>query len=209
MTFRAVFFDVGSVLVQDMDSSYREAWTKRLGLEPQTLTELLFESEVAAQATVGAASYEAVWAHVGARLKLSPTDLAELKRDFWRGDQVDVQLLTFLRSLRPRYITALLSNAWPHARQAFTELGLADAVDTMIISAEVGLCKPDPRIYHLALERVGVTAEEAIFLDDVEENVLAAREVGLCAIHYQTTPQAIMEIRRRLALPEENLTFSQ
>ncbi len=199
MKFRAILFDVGSVLVQDTDTSYRDAWAERLDVSPDTLGDLVFASDVAARAAVGEASYQAVWEHVAEELGLDAETLAQLERDFWRGDQVDETLAGFLRSLRGDYITGLLSNAWPNARQRFTEeFGLADAVDVMIISAEVGVCKPDPRIYEMALERVGVAAETVIFLDDLIENVIAAKALGICALHYQTTPRAMAAITRLL-----------
>jgi epoxide hydrolase-like predicted phosphatase len=68
-------------------------------------------------------------------------------------------------------------------------------VDTVIISAEEGLAKPDERIFHLALERLGVVAQEALFIDDLAVNVEAARRVGIKSVHFQKTDQAVEEIK--------------
>ena len=76
--------------------------------------------------------------------------------------------------------------AWSDARDMFSRLfGLDQAFDLLIISAEEGLTKPDPRVYHLAAERLGIQPHEAIFVDDFIENVEGARAVGMHAIHYQ------------------------
>jgi putative hydrolase of the HAD superfamily len=105
----------------------------------------------------------------------------------------------FLRSLRPRYKTALLSNAWGNLREVLDrEWHVLDAFDQVIISAEVGLMKPDERIFSLALERLGVTPGEAVFVDDFAHNVEAARLVGLHAIHFRNAEQARAEVEQLL-----------
>jgi putative hydrolase of the HAD superfamily len=93
----------------------------------------------------------------------------------------------------------LLSNAWDNLRTNIESvLKIADAFDEMIISAEVGVAKPDPRIFHYAIERLGVPMGEAVFVDDFTENVEAARSEGLFAIHFQEPDQARRELVRLL-----------
>jgi FMN phosphatase YigB (HAD superfamily) len=82
-------------------------------------------------------------------------------------------------------------------------LGLDDGllgrtIWTMPISAEVGLAKPDRSIYELALDRLHVWLAEAIFIDDVAENVEVARAIGLAGIRYENTEQTIMMIEQYL-----------
>lgn len=67
--------------------------------------------------------------------------------------------------------------------------------EAIVISGEVGVVKPDPRIFALAVERFGIAPERAVFVDDSEANVVAARKVGFHGIHF-TTPAAL---RRELA----------
>ncbi len=74
----------------------------------------------------------------------------------------------------------------------------AEMVDFIIYSHEVGLAKPDPRIYALTSQRVGAQPEEIVFLDDTERNVAAAAASGFHAILYQNNAQAIAEIDRCL-----------
>jgi len=89
----------------------------------------------------------------------------------------------------------LLSNAFSDLRRVVTETWMfADAFDEMVISAEVGVVKPDPRIYHLALERLEASPEAAVFIDDFRRNVEGARAVGLNAIHFKDPGQARGEL---------------
>lgn len=184
MAVRAVIFDVGGVILRTEDQGPREKWEKRFGLERRGLARAVFESEASARASIGEATVEEIWTSVGSRFHLSEAELAELRRDFWAGDRVDQELVAFLRSLHPRYKTALLTNAWPDARLGLQQRNLTEIVDDVVISAEEGVVKPDPRIYRIAAERLGVRPEEAVFIDDVAENVEGARAVGMHVIQF-------------------------
>jgi epoxide hydrolase-like predicted phosphatase len=134
--------------------------------------------------------------------------LAELQRDFWSGWQLDTVLVEFLRDLRPRYKTAILSNAWPGTRGLLTDLLKPNQfVDEMIISAEEGVAKPDQRIYQIAIERLEVQPEEAIFVDDLAENVQAARAYGMQSIQFRSTRQAIAEVKNILMGGDKSLYY--
>ena len=70
--------------------------------------------------------------------------------------------------------------------------------DVVVDSCEVGARKPEPRYFRLALERIGIEPEEAVFLDDMESNVAGARAVGIRGIHVTSPDQAIAELERAL-----------
>jgi len=87
----------------------------------------------------------------------------------------------------------LLSNGWPSTRHFLDERWhIADIFDDVVISAEVGVAKPDRRIYQLALDQMGVEAEQTIFIDDFIENIEGARELGIHGIHFQD-PRTILD----------------
>jgi epoxide hydrolase-like predicted phosphatase len=67
---------------------------------------------------------------------------------------------------------------------------LLDVFDVVIFSAEVRLAKPDPRIYQLMLDKLGVQAAEAIFIDDFQENIDAAQALGIHGVHFENSLQA-------------------
>jgi epoxide hydrolase-like predicted phosphatase len=190
---------VGGVLIRTEEQVARRKWEVRLGLPEMRLGQVLFDSQVSARATMGRASTADVWRHVAASFGLNDEQMQELERDFWSGDRLDAELAQFMRGLRRRYKTGILSNAWPDARQALTQkYGLGDAVDVMILSAEVGCAKPDARIYRIALERLGVQSKEAVFVDDMLENIEAARALGMHGVQFKNTLQTITELKRYL-----------
>lgn len=124
---------------------------------------------------------------------------AELIRDeFFAGDAIDHTLLDFLRSVKPKVKTGLISNAWSGLRQYIIDHKFEDAFDHMVISAEVGVVKPDAKIYHMALEQLRVSPNEAVFVDDFIENVKGAQAVGMSAIHFKDTDETIVQLRKLL-----------
>jgi epoxide hydrolase-like predicted phosphatase len=188
---KGVIFDVGGVLLRTHDQSSRRKWEARLGLKPGELAYLVFDSELGRQAQLGQATLEEVWAWVGTYLGLSGEQLTSLKRDFWSGDRLDQELCDYIGGLRPRYRTGMLSNNWASDGRAMAqELGIADCFDVFVTSAEIGVMKPDPRIYQVALDRLRMSPPEGIFVDDFVENVEAARRLGMRAVHFSNPTQA-------------------
>ena len=199
MGIRAVIFDFGGVLVRTEDPAGRRRWEERLGMADGELSAVVFDSETASLAMLGAVPESEIWRQLGLALDLNEREMVEMRNDFWGGDRLDARLVEYLLSLRPRYRTAILSNAWSEARDIFVHFfGLGRVVDEMIISAEEGMAKPDPRIYQLAASRLGVRPEEAVFVDDMPENVEAARAVGMCGVLFSDTDQALAEVTRCL-----------
>ena len=185
MTIRAVIFDIGGVLVRTQDLEPRRKWEKRFGLPEWGLAELVFNCPASRRASVGQATRHEVWAEVARQLSLTPAELEELKVDFWKGDVWDTDLLAFIRSLRPRFQTGIISNAWPDAREAVKAHVNGEAFDVILFSGEEAVEKPDPEIYRRALARLNVAPAEAVFVDDMLPNVEAARALGMGEVHFQ------------------------
>jgi len=197
---QAVFWDLGGVIIRTEDRTRRAVWEARLGLPPRELDQIVFAGEMGRKAAVGQAGAEDVWTWVGERLGLDPEQRESLRQDFWRGEDLDLELVEYIRRLRPTYRTGMISNAWPEIREQIeNEWRIADAFDQLIISAEVGLAKPDPRIYQLALEGLGVQASQAIFVDDFIENLEAASALGMHPVHFKNRTQAQQQVESLLA----------
>jgi len=197
---KAVIFDMGGVILRTMDRTTRTALAGRFGLSCDDLEMFVFGNDTAAQATVGTIPEEAHWQAVGAHFGLDEKQMVQFQMEFWQGDAIDKELRNFIDSLRPKHHTALLSNAFGNARAMLTRSfpGTLEVFDTVIFSAEVGLAKPDPRIYHLVLDKVQVQPGEAIFVDDVRANIEAANAVGIHGIRFQNSQQAMKDVIDRI-----------
>jgi epoxide hydrolase-like predicted phosphatase len=196
---RAVIWDMGGVILRTTDWSLRSQWEDRLGLPRMQLTRLVFEGEVSRRATLGQATDDEVWQSVAEALQIDPPTRDQLRRDYFAHDRIDDALMGFIRDLRRRVRVGMITNAWPDIRRYLVEVfKIADAFDPLIISAEIGIAKPDPRIYRLALDQLGVQPAEALFVDDFEDNVAGARWLGMQAVRFTSTPQAMAAVRSLL-----------
>jgi HAD superfamily hydrolase (TIGR01509 family) len=198
MTIRAVYFDLGGVIVRTGDREPRAKLAERLGMSYEELAKAVFENESSRRASLGAVSPQEHWADVIQRLGLPPSEADSVRQEFFAGDTLDLDLINFLRSLRPKYRTGLLSNAWSDMREYLVSQKIDDAFDQLIISAEVGIMKPDARIYQLALEKLGVAPAEAVFVDDFAVNIEGARAVGMYAIQFTRPDQTVEELKKLL-----------
>jgi HAD superfamily hydrolase (TIGR01509 family) len=108
-------------------------------------------------------------------------------------------LVDQIRELKHGYTTAVLSNAFDELRRLLVEEWLiSDAFHHLIISAEVGMMKPDPAIFQLALEITGFEADETLFIDDSLDNIRSAEEIGMHTIHFNSAQQTRDELRNLL-----------
>jgi epoxide hydrolase-like predicted phosphatase len=199
MTIKAIIFDLGGVLLRTQDFSPREKLAERLGMDRHELEEFIFGGESGERAQRGEISVEQHFANLSYQLGYTSAEFYRLVDEFFSQDRLDEDLVDYVRSLHTQYKTALLSNAWDDLRKVIAEKWhFEDAFDIMIISGEVGMAKPDPEIFQLAITRLNVAPSEAIFVDDFQLNVDAARAVGMQAIRFQTPQQVCDDLQRFL-----------
>jgi putative hydrolase of the HAD superfamily len=119
---------------------------------------------------------------------------------YFAGIEANEPMIAFLADLRDRgYPLAMLTNnvrEWEPRWRAM--LPVDELFEVVVDSAFVGLRKPDPAIYRLTCERLGVAPDRCVFVDDIEVNCTTAAELGMAAVWFRDTPQAIAEIRAAL-----------
>jgi epoxide hydrolase-like predicted phosphatase len=209
MPIRAVVLDIGGVLEiaagREPAARFPEmiaAWEARLNLEPgelgariRTLSERL--ARMGKDGALGTCTEEEWWEELRLVTEMDQAQTDAFKEDFWDVylGELNGEMAEYFRGLRPRYRTALLSNSFVGARAREQErFHFAEMTDLIVYSHEEGIAKPDPRIFKLTWERLGVEPGEMVFLDDAEPSVIAARELGIHAILFCDTAQAIADI---------------
>ncbi len=193
---KAVIFDFGGVILRTQDWAGRRRWEQKLSLSKNEAEAIVFNSEMGRKAQHGDISYDEHWAWIGQRFNLTQTELSAFATDFWAGDVLDEALVDLIRRLRPSIQTALISNAFDDLRASLTHtFAIADAFDVIVISAEEGVMKPEPRIYTIALEKLGLKAEETVFIDDFARNIEGATRLGMKGIHFQSDSDLVTELQ--------------
>lgn len=195
MVIRAVVVDIGGVLEITPDLGVTAMWEARLGLPAGGIDERMWD--VFAGGSIGTVSEDRVHQALGDRLGLDEQNVAAFMADVWREylGTPNTELIEYVRRLRPRYRTGILSNSFVGAREKEqAAYGFEDLVEDIVYSHEAGMSKPDPRIYALACTRLDVRPDETVFLDDTDRCVAGASRAGIHAILFQDNAQAIEAI---------------
>lgn len=107
------------------------------------------------------------------------------------------ELFTYIRdTTAPRYAVGLLSNAGANWLNDLFEPWQVALFNETVLSYEIGVAKPDPRIYDAIASRLGVLPEECVFIDDVARYVDAAKATGMQGITFVSTRQCIDDLER-------------
>jgi len=179
---RAVIFDFGGVL-WDMRWDVAHDLDRAHGLPRSSVFDTLYRTETWRDVERGLGD-PAEWVEAAHREleRRAARPLPRLHEEWRRAQAAIAPNLELVRALRPRYKLSVLSNADGTLRGRLERDGIRDLFDDIVVSAEVGMAKPEPAVFHLAVERLRLAPGECVFIDDWDKNVEAAREVGLQAV---------------------------
>jgi putative hydrolase of the HAD superfamily len=198
---RAVIFDLGGVVI-DSPLHAIARYERELGLPEGIINRIVVDS-----------GPQGAWS----RLERGELAMLEFQRDFEAelraaGHAISAAtmmarigecgprpaMLEAIRRIRARGLkTGALTNNWVNDERE-PEHELRVLFDAFVESSRVGLRKPDPRIYELACQTLGVAPAEAVFLDDIGRNLKAARELGMRTIKVDAPEPALAELTRHL-----------
>jgi epoxide hydrolase-like predicted phosphatase len=190
----ALLVDFGGVLTTSVWDSFA-AFCRENGLEEGTVRRLFRENPEAIDnlrgLETGAISESEFEERFGKLLGLDePTDLIE---SMFRGMRPCEPMVAAVRGAGARGVkTGLISNSWSTSH--YDRDLLDELFDTAVISAEVGLHKPQPEIYRLTAERLVEPPEQCVFVDDLRENCAGAEAVGMTAILHRDPAETIKRI---------------
>lgn len=184
---KGIIFDVGGVLENNTDPIiYRllsEKFNRNVGLIEKEIEEILPDLQT------GKMTAEDFWVRISEKLKINiPT---ENLLSFWKSIYVEnVKMQDEVTNLVEKsrmagFKLAVLSNTEPQHTAYNKEIDKFGGFDIVILSCDVGLRKPDSEIYKLTLKRLGLRADECIFIDDKEEYLTPAKKLGIKTILYQ------------------------
>ena len=152
---KAFIFDFGGVLARTEDYTSRHAWDERLGLPVGSVERAVHHSDIWIQAQLGRITPRAYWNGVAELLYMRKEDVDELRHDYFSGDRLNYRLVTLIRDLREKGTRWRCSATSPcNWKAVCTNTGIYDLFDHVLISALMGMMKPDPTVYRVALQSV-------------------------------------------------------
>jgi putative hydrolase of the HAD superfamily len=196
-----VIFDLDGV-IRDWNDDEMADVESAFGLEPGTILGIGFGPELGPAATTGAMTYREWMDAIRERVVTSHGNGVLGALDEWEANvgRVDTEMLQVLRSVRQHCTAAVLSNGTTRLRRDLYALDLHDEFDVIFNTAELGVAKPDPKVFRMVLGELGATADRALFIDDLLENVEGARSVGLRA-HQHTACKTTVSFLRSHDIP--------
>jgi len=188
---RGIIWDFAGVLLHTMRGTFNSMMAERLEVPLEDVNRVMSSPEND-QWDLGEIDDNAFFDYIIREIGL-PTEKKAVLANFVRDDfYVDQGLIEEIHQLRENYITVLLTNFPAHLNELLeTGWDVEVAFDHIIASCDVKLLKPDKRIYRLALDAIGCKPKEAVFIDDREENVAAARKMGMEGILFKSKMQTL------------------
>lgn len=162
---------------------------RRFGLTQGILLGTAFEKNLLTRAITGKISDEVWRAEITAILaKVCSPELAVQAVGNWSEfpGKVDHRYLDYLKDQFPHLSIAVLTNGTSRLHRDIATLGIADCFFRIFNSAEIGFCKPDPKVFNHVVEALGCEPEEIFFIDDSLSHVDAAKKLGMVAHHYRS-----------------------
>lgn len=198
MSIKALIWDLEGVLLVSDIGSVEQIIQKRLNVSREAIGDF-FHNEFNDRVDRGEFTQEDYWLRLLDNLGLPRHNLSIIYEHFYSDLYIDTELLSRIKEYGKRFKTALLSNYSDHLRPLLeTKWRVDNAFDEIIISCEVKLIKPDPLIFDLTLNRLGVAKEEAVLIDDRIVNIEGAQKYGLHTVHFQTKDQALADLEKLL-----------
>lgn len=190
---RGLLVDFGGVLTTDVFASFRE-FCEAEGLLPDTVRDRFMKDPVArellADLETGRLTEEEFESKFAAVLELKRSD--GLIDRLFAGMRADETMLDAVRAAKRAGVrTGLISNSWGHGR--YDRTLFPELFDGVVISGDVGLRKPDPRIYELGAEAVDLPPSACVFVDDLPGNLKPARALGMATVVHRGDAAATLE----------------
>ena len=196
---KAIIFDFGRVITAQKTRSLFRSYETELGLNPDTINPIMFESQAWQDALLGRKTAEEFWYLIGPELGLNSVDQVNRFRLRYHADEaMNPAVMDLIRKLHGRYRLAILSNSPPGLNQWLADWKINDLFEVVFCSGDEGIIKPDPAAFKLTLERLGTESGETVFIDDTRGHVEAARKLGIHGIVFTTAEALNNELKKVL-----------
>lgn len=193
---QAVVFDIGGVLMENIQEFYLPDLAREHGLDGDQLLRIGYRHGDAWG--LGQASEEDYWRGILADAGLPPDLLPALVARTETYVKPIAETWTVVEALDARLRRGILSNTtWEWIRRIRAVVPLDDQFDPIVLSCDVGACKPGPAIYEHLLARLDLPPAAVLFVDDREENLSTAAAAGLEGVLFTGPASLRLELRRR------------
>jgi len=191
---KAIIFDIGGVVYIGKQRS-QIYMQEKLGLSKDVWER--GARQIWKNLSIGNIDEENGLLEMAKNLKINKNKLRELWiKAFKVRFILNKDLLGIIKKLRENYKTAILSNQWTIPYSIHLTKEVKSYFDTMVFSHEVGFMKPSTEIYNITLKKLKLKFNECIFIDDIKENLIPAKRLGMKTIHFKNNSQLLQELKK-------------
>lgn len=190
---KTILFDYAGVITPTRDNlDFAKKYCKRFGLTEQELMEITYTNF--GEAAIGKISDERFWGDIAKKLHIDPEEMKKLLIDTF---PVDSRMIKLIDKIKDRYIIVMVSNqleSW--LEKVIDGNNLRSKFHFFVNSYQIGVRKPDKEIFLAALKKSNSKPEETLFIDDANKNIIAAQELGIQGVRFDTFEQFIKEFKK-------------
>jgi putative hydrolase of the HAD superfamily len=193
--------DWGGVMTSNLLASF-SAFCREEGLDPSALSGIFRSNYEARELLIGfeEGRLEEAQFELGLGQLLGVASAEGLIDRLFSGSLLEDDMVQAVRAARAAGVrTGLISNSWGTSR--YPHDLLAELFDGIVLSGEVGMRKPAPRIYELGVEAIGMDGAQCVFVDDLPFNLAPAQELGMAVVHHTSPDTTITELEGLLGIP--------
>lgn len=177
---KVVLFDFFGVI----SSEIAPIWFRQYYEEAEAIA---IKAEISTKGDLGIISETEMFSIISERTNI-PAE--QIKQDWYALVKINTWLVDFIKKVKTKYPVYLLSNAVaPFLRRILEENNLYELFDRVFISSEMQLAKPDPKYFQTVLHTLGVSASDAVMIDDNAKNLAGAWEAGIDGIIFESNEQ--------------------
>jgi len=193
LEIKAIIFDAGGAYLEGNFTDFVNKSYKLLGIDKTFFIkeEIVFDEEF----NLGKISAEECFRKFFG-VPINDKQMEEIIKLWTTTWKLNPEMEEFVKKLGENYILAILSNSDPVNHQEYSRKGWFLPFKHLILSHEIGILKPDKRIYEITLEKLGIPGESCLFIDDQEKNLVPAREFGMKTIVYKNFIQMKEELEK-------------
>ncbi len=197
--YAGLLVDYGGVLTSNLFDSFR-SFCELEGIAPDTIGRRFREDRASRQLLIdletGRLPEEEFEPRFAATLGVEPAGLIER---MFAGSKPDQPMVSAVLEARRQGVrTGLISNSWGVGR--YDRGQLDELFDGVVLSGEVGIRKPDPEIYRMGAEQLGLEPRSCVFVDDLPFNLAPAAELGMATVHHTNAAETIAELEELLGV---------
>ncbi|MBI4176534.1 MAG: HAD family phosphatase [Candidatus Aenigmarchaeota archaeon] len=195
-SIRAIIFDIGGVVVRTDWNKFFRKYVKQSRIPSSRLQRELIENPEWRECYKGKLAEADIWKRLERDSGIGSAIIRQV-RTMWKNVfEIDPEVMKIVEALKKHYEVFALTNVGSDSAKFIGDMGVYKAFDDVVLSFEVGMVKPEQEIYHHLLREFKLEPDECVFIDNLEQNLPPAAELGIKTIKFDSVQQVKRALKK-------------